>query len=59
MSKQNILDADPRAIQQNIFTGKIKSTVANTTVIIRYILEQSKKTTVQLSKGTAKVLLLV
>ena len=34
LSKQKALDADPRAIQQIIFTDKIKSTVANTRVII-------------------------
>ena len=50
------LDADSRAIQQIIFTGKIKSAVAYTKVIIYYILEQSKKTMLQFSKGTAKVL---
>ena len=56
LSKQKALDADPRAIQQIIFTGKIKSTVANTRVIIYYILEQSEETTLQFSKGTTKVL---
>ena len=56
LSKQKALDADPRAIQQIIFTGKIKSTVANARVIIYYILEQSKETTLKFSKGTAKVL---
>ena len=42
LSKQKALDADSRAIQQIIFTGKIKSTVANTRVIIYYILEKPK-----------------
>ena len=56
LSKQKALDVDPRAIQQIIFTGKIKSIVANTRVIIYYILEQSKETTLQFSKGTTKVL---
>ena len=56
LSKQKALDADPRATQQIIFTGKIKSTVANTRVIIYYTLEQSKETTLQFSKGTTKVL---
>ena len=40
LSKQKALDADSRAIQQIIFTGKIKATVANTRVIIFYILEK-------------------
>ena len=42
-NKQKALDAGSRAIPQIIFTGKIKSTVANTRVIMYYILEQSKK----------------
>ena len=59
LSKNKALDTDSRAIQQIIFTGKIKSAVANTRVIIYYILEQSKETTLQFSKGTTKVLQLV
>ena len=55
-SKQKALDTDSRAIQQIIFTGKIKAEVANARVIIYYILEQSKETTLQFSKGTTKVL---
>ena len=55
LSKQKALDADSRAIQQIIFTNKIKATVANTRVIICYILEQSKETTLQFSKGTKNV----
>ena len=34
VTKQKALDANSRAIQQIIFTGKIKSTVANTRVTI-------------------------
>ena len=56
LSKQKALDADSRAIQQIIFTGKIKATEANTRVIIYYILEQSKETILEFSKGTTKVL---
>ena len=56
LSKQKTLDADPRAIQQINFTGKIKSTVANSRVIIYYVLEQSKETALHFSKGIAKVL---
>ena len=56
LSKQKALDADSRAIQQIIFTGKIKATEANTRVIIYYILEQSKETILELAKGTTKVL---
>ena len=56
LSKQKALDAHSRSIQQIIFTAKIKSTVANTRVIIYYILEQSKETILKFSKGTKKVL---
>ena len=54
----NDSDADSRAIQQIIFTGKIKSTVVNTRVIIYYILEQSKETILKFSKRTTKLLYL-
>ena len=50
LSKRKALDVDPRAIQQIIFTGTIKSTVNNTRVIIYCILEQSKETILQFSK---------
>ena len=56
LSKQKALNADSRAIQQIIFTGKIKSTVGNTRVIICYILEQSKETIPEFANGTKKVL---
>ena len=56
LSKQKAWDADLRTIQQIILTGKIKSTVANTRVIICYILEQSKETILQFSKGRTKAL---
>ena len=51
LCKQKALYADPRAIQQIIFTGK-----ASENVIIYYILEQSKETILQFSKGTTNVL---
>ena len=54
LSKQKALDADSREIQQIIFTGKIKATVANTRVVIFYILEKSKETILEFSKGTTK-----
>ena len=44
-SKQKALHADRGAIQQIVFTGQIKSTVANARIIIFYIVEQSKETT--------------
>ena len=51
LSKQKALDADSRAIQQIIFTGKEKSATR-----VFCILEKSKETILQFSKGTAKVL---
>ena len=59
LSKQKVLDADLRAIQQIIFTGKIKATEEITKVIIYYILEKSKEAILEFSKGTTKVLQLV
>ena len=56
LSKQKTLDADLRAVQQIIFTSKIKSTAANTRVIIFCILEQSKEVMLEFTKGTTKVL---
>ena len=55
LSKQKALDADSRAIQQIVFTGKIKAEAANTRVIIYYILEKSKETKLKLAKRTTKV----
>ena len=43
LSKQKALDAYSRAIQQIIFTGKIKATVANTRVVIFTFLKNQKK----------------
>ena len=56
LRKQKALDVDSRVNQQIIFTDKIKLTLANTRVIIYYILKQSKETTLQFPKGTTKVL---
>ena len=52
LSKQKALDADSREIQQIVFTGTIEGTVANTSVIIFYVLEKSKE-------SQLKILLLV
>ena len=54
LSKQKALGADSRAIQQIIFTGKIKATEDNARVMIYYILQQSKETMLQFLKGTTK-----
>ena len=51
LSKQKALDADPKGIQQIIFTGKARRA---TTVF--YIFEQSKETVLEFVKGTTKVL---
>ena len=56
LKKTTALDADSRTIQQIIFTGKIKATEENTRIIIYYILEKSKETILEFSKGTTKVL---
>ena len=56
LSQQKALDADSRAIQQIIFTGKIKATVANARVVIFYVLEKLNETILEFSKGTTKVL---
>ena len=56
LSKQKALDADSRAIQQIIFTGKIKATEENTRVIIYYIIAKSKEAILEISKETTKVL---
>ena len=53
LSKQKALHADSRAIQI-IFTVKIKATVANTRVVLFYVLEKSKETILEFSKGTTK-----
>ena len=49
LSKQKALDADSRAIQQIIFAGKTDNTIR-----VYYILELSKETILEFSKGTAK-----
>ena len=56
LSKQKVLDPDSRSIQQIIFTSTIKAAVANTRIIIFYVLEKSKETILEFSKGTTKVL---
>ena len=52
LSKQKALDADPKAIQQIIFTGKADDEA----LTVFYILEKSKETTLEFAKGTTKVL---
>ena len=55
LSKQKDLDVDPRAIQQIVFQGVVGED--NDAKIRLYtILEQSKETMLEFSKGTTKVL---
>ena len=54
LSKQKALDSDSWAIQQMIFTGQVSENIP-----IYYILEKSKETILEFSKGTTKVLLLI
>ena len=51
LSKQKALDAVSRAIQHIIFTGKTDNSIR-----VCYILEQSKETILEFSKGTTKIL---
>ena len=55
LNKQKALDADPRAIQQIVFQGVVGGN-DGTKVRLYTILEQSKETMLEFSKGTAKVL---
>ena len=52
-SKQQVLDADPKAIQQINFTGYLDGD-ANTTMFI--IIEEAKETMLEFSQGTVRVL---
>ena len=53
LSKQQSLDADPRAIQQINFTANLDR-VGNTTMF--FLIEEAKETVLKLSQGTVKVL---
>ena len=55
LSKQKALDADSRAIQKIIFTGKLKATEYNARVMIYFVLEKSKETILEFAKVTTKV----
>ena len=52
-SKQQALDADPKAIQQINFTANLDK-LENTGIF--FILEEAKETALDISQGTAKVL---
>ena len=53
LSKQQVLDADPRAIQQINFTANLNR-AGNTTIF--FIVEKAKETVLDFSQGTVKVL---
>ena len=53
LSKQQALDADPRAIQQINFTANLDR-LGNTRIY--FILEESEETVLNFSQGTVKVL---
>ena len=55
LSKQNALDADPRAIQQIVFQG-IYGGTDNTRIRLHNILEKPKETVLEFYKETAKLL---
>ena len=52
LSKQKALDADPKAIQQIIFTGEVDDEA----LTVLYIFEKLKKTILHFSKGMTKLL---
>ena len=53
LSKQQALDADPKAIQQINFTANLDR-AGNTTMF--FIIEEAKETVLEFSQGTVKVL---
>ena len=53
LSKQQALDADPRAIQQINFTANLER-AGNTSMF--FIIEEAKETVFEFSQGTVKVL---
>ena len=55
LSKQKVLDADPRAIQEIVFQG-VAGGNDGTKIRLYTILEQPKETMLEFSKGLAKVL---
>ena len=53
LSKQQVLDADPRAIEQINFTVNLDR-AGNTTMF--FFIEEAKETVLDFSQGTVKVL---
>ena len=57
LTKQQVLDADPKNIQQIDFTGNLnRGQNVNDNTIMFFINEKGKETILDFSKGTAKVL---
>ena len=55
LSKQQALDADPKTIQQNNFTGNLSG---DDNGLILFIIEEVKETALDFAQRTVKVLLL-
>ena len=53
LSKQQALDADPRAIHQINFTGNLER---DNGTLMFFIIEEAKETVLDFSQGTVKVL---
>ena len=53
LSKQQALDADPKAVQQINFTGNLER---DDGAIMFYIIEKAKETILDFSQGTVNVL---
>ena len=53
LSKQQVLDADPRAIQQNNFTANLDRALNST---MFFIIEEAKETLLGFSHGVLKIL---
>ena len=53
LSKQQVLDADPRAIQEINFTANLER---DGRTAMLFIIEETKETVFEFSQGTAKVL---
>ena len=55
LSKQQAVDVDPKSIQQISFTGNRGDDVNDNTTMF-FIIEETKKTILNFSKGTVRVL---
>ena len=53
LSKQQALDADPKAMQQINFNGNLSGNINR---LIFFIIEEAKETILDFSQGTVKIL---